>query len=138
MNHKRRGKRLGPVARRDNQYSANVGNTGCTVPDASDNQPTKPQAHLVLNLTPQEHGMTTVEVFTYTVNDVKIETRFEKLTGLEILRVAAERGAIDGKPEDYILQSLKDDDWKYKPEDTVDLSVDNEFIALPAGSTPVA
>ena len=82
--------------------------------------------------------MTTVEVFTYTVNDVKIETRFEKLTGLEILQVAAEHGAIDGKPEDYILQSLKDEDWKYKPEDTVDLSVDNEFIALPAGSTPVA
>lgn len=82
--------------------------------------------------------MTTVEVFTYTVNDVKIESPYEKLTGLEILQVAAERGAIDGKPEDYILQSLKDEDRKYKPEDTVDLSVDNEFIALPSGSTPVA
>ena len=82
--------------------------------------------------------MTTIEIFTYTVNDVKIESRYEKLIGLEILQVAAERGAIEGKPEDYILQSLKDDDWQYKPEDTVDLSVDNEFIALPSGSTPVA
>ena len=82
--------------------------------------------------------MTTIEVFTFTVNNVKIESRYEKLTGLEILEMAAERDAIDGKPEDYILQSLKDDDRKYKPEDTVDLSVDNEFIALQIGSTPVA
>ena len=82
--------------------------------------------------------MITTEVFTYTVNDVKIESPYEKLTALEILEMAAERSAIEGKPEDYILQSLKDDDRKYKPEDTVDLSVDNEFIALPVGSTPVA
>ena len=82
--------------------------------------------------------MTTIEVFTYTVNNVKIESQYEKLTGLEILEMAAERGAIEGKPEDYILQSLKDDDRKYKPEDTVDLSVDNEFIALQIGPTPVA
>ena len=82
--------------------------------------------------------MTTIEVFTFTVNNVKIESQYEKLTGLEILEMAAGRGAIDGKPEDYILQSLKDDDRKYKPEDTVDLSVDNEFIALQFGPTPVA
>ena len=82
--------------------------------------------------------MTTIEVFTYTVNDVKIESQYEKLTALEILVKASEHGAIEGKPEDYILQSLKDGDRKYKPEDTVDLSVDSEFIALPVGSTPVA
>ena len=82
--------------------------------------------------------MTTTRVFTYTVNDVKIESQYEKLTALEILEIAAERGAIDGKPEAYILQSLKDEDRKYKPEDTVDLSVDNEFIALQIGPTPVA
>ena len=82
--------------------------------------------------------MTTARVFTYTVNDVKIESQYEKLTALEILEIAAERGAIDGKPEDYILRSLKDEDRTYKPEDTVDLSVDNEFIALQIGPTPVA
>ena len=82
--------------------------------------------------------MTTTEIFTYTINDVKIESQYEKLTAMEILEVAAEHGAIDGKAQDYILQSLKDDDRTYKPEDTVDLSVDNEFIALPVGSTPVA
>ena len=82
--------------------------------------------------------MTTTQIFTYTINDVKFESQYEKLTAMEILEVAAERGAIDGKPQDYILQSLKDDDRQYKPEDTVDLSVDNEFIALPVGATPVA
>ena len=82
--------------------------------------------------------MTTVEIFTYTINDVKFESQYEKLTAMEILEAAAERGAIDGKPQDYILQSLKEDDRTFKPEDTVDLSVDNEFIALPVGATPVA
>ena len=82
--------------------------------------------------------MTTTQFFTYTINDVKIESRYEKLTAMEILKMAAERGAFEGKPEDYILQSLKEDDRKYKPQDTVDLSVDNEFIALPVDPTPVA
>ena len=82
--------------------------------------------------------MTTTEIFAYTINDVKIESKYEKLTAMEILEMGAEHSAIDGKPQEYILQSLKDDDRKYKPEDTVDLSADNEFIALPVGSTPVA
>jgi hypothetical protein len=82
--------------------------------------------------------MTTTQIFTYTINDVKIESQYEKLTAMEILEVAAERGAIDGKPQDYILQSLKDDDRTYKPEDTVDLSLNNEFIALSSSPTLVA
>ena len=82
--------------------------------------------------------MTTTQAFAFTVNNVKIESRYEKLTALEILKVAAERGAIEGKPEDYILQSLKDDDRTYKAEETVDLSVDDAFIALPVNPTPVA
>ena len=82
--------------------------------------------------------MTTTQIFTYTINDFKFESQYEKLTAMEILEVAAARGAIDGKPQDYILRSLKDDDRTYKPEDTVDLSVDDEFIALPVGATPVA
>ena len=82
--------------------------------------------------------MTTVKELTFTVNDVQFESKYEKLTGLEILEEAAEHGAIDGKPEDYILQSLDADDRQYKPDDTVDLSVDHQFIALPSGPTPVA
>ena len=82
--------------------------------------------------------MTSTAVFTYTVNSVKIESQYEKLTALDILEMAVQHGAIEGKAEDHVLQSLKDSDRTYKPEDTVDLSADNEFIALQIGPTPVA
>ena len=82
--------------------------------------------------------MTTTSIFTYTINGVKIESHYEKLTAMDILEMAAEQGAIDGKPQDYILQSLKDDERSYKPEDTVDLSLNNEFIALSSSPTLVA
>ena len=82
--------------------------------------------------------MTTTKVFTCTVNNVKFDSRYEKLTALEVLELAAQHSAIDGKPDDYSLQSLKDDGREYKAEDTVDLTVDNEFIALLSGSTMVA
>ena len=82
--------------------------------------------------------MTTTSIFTYTINGVKIESHYEKLTAMDILEMAAEHGAIDGKPQDYILQSLKDDERSYKPEDTVDLSLNNEFIALSSSATLVA
>ena len=82
--------------------------------------------------------MTTTTKFKFTVDNTEFESEYEKLTGLDILEMAAERGVIDGKPEDYILQSLDADDRKYKPEDPVDLSVDHQFIALKIGPTPVA
>ena len=83
--------------------------------------------------------MTTITTkFDFIVNDVHLLSDYEKLTGLEILGQAAEHGAFSGKPEDYILQSLDADEREYKPEDTVDLSVDNKFLALQRGPTPVA
>ena len=82
--------------------------------------------------------MTTTPVFWYTINNVKVQSRYDKTTARELLEMAVERGAIDGVPEGYILQSLKEDVREYKPEDTVDLSVDNAFIALMFGSTLVA
>lgn len=82
--------------------------------------------------------MTTTSTFRFTVNGVQLESEYEKLTGMDILEMAAEHGAFDGKPEDYILQSLDADDRRYKANDPVDLSVDHQFIALPAGPTPVA
>lgn len=83
--------------------------------------------------------MTTLTTkYDFVVNDVHLLSDYEKLTGLEILEQASTHGAFSGKPEDYILQSLDADDRKYKPEDTVDLSVDNKFIALQSGPTPVA
>lgn len=82
--------------------------------------------------------MTTIGIFTFIVNGTELESQYEKLTGLEILEIAISRGVIDGKPENYILQNADDDDKKYKPDDTVDLSVDRQFLALPTGPTPVA
>lgn len=82
--------------------------------------------------------MVNATAFKFTVNDVEFESGYEKVTGLDILERAAERGAIHGKPEDFILQSLDADDRRYKPDDPVDLSVDHQFIALPDGPTPVA
>ena len=82
--------------------------------------------------------MTNGPVFSFTVNNVKLESRYEKTTAQELLQIAAECEAVDGPPEVYILQSLKEQDLQYKPEDTVDLSADNELIALLFGSTLVA
>ena len=86
----------------------------------------------------KEGNMVNATTFKFIVNDTQFESAYEKVTGLEILEMAAERGAIGGKPEDYILQSLDADDRQYKPDDTVDLSVDHQFITLPSGPTPVA
>ena len=80
----------------------------------------------------------TTSIFRFTVNSVQLESEYEKVSGMDILEIAAEHGAFDGKPEDYILQSLDADDRQYKPDDPVDLSVDHQFITLPAGPTPVA
>ena len=82
--------------------------------------------------------MSTTTTFGFTVNNVQLESQYEKVTGMDILEMAAEHGAFDGKPEDYILQSLDADDRKYKPDDTVDLAIDHQFIALHSGPTPVA
>ena len=82
--------------------------------------------------------MTNEATFKFTVNEMQFESEYEKVTGLDILEMAAEGEAIVGKPEDYILQSLDVDDQQYKPDDPVDLSVDPQFITLPSGPTPVA
>jgi hypothetical protein len=82
--------------------------------------------------------MTTLEIFTFTVNNVEIQSRYEKMTALDILEMAAEHGAIGGQPEEYILQSLDSDDRLYTRDHPVDLSVDHHFIALPIGATQVA
>lgn len=82
--------------------------------------------------------MTNEATFKFTVNEMQFESEYEKVTGLDILEMAAEGEVIVGKPEDYVLQSLDADDQLYKPDDPVDLSVDPQFITLPSGPTPVA
>ena len=75
------------------------------------------------------------EEFELMVNGIEIETTHEKLVARDILELAAERGAMPGKPEGYILQG---DKGQYKPDDWVDLKVDNVFITIPNTPTQVA
>ena len=71
----------------------------------------------------------------FKVNGVEIRTDRESLSAEEILKLAKEKGAIPGNPEDYILQG---DKGVYKRADHVDLKEDNLFIAIPNKPTPVA
>ena len=73
--------------------------------------------------------------FTFKVNGVQIETPHQKLVAREILKLAKEKEAFPGNPEDYILQG---DKGKYKADDSVNLEEDNLFIAIPNKPTPVA
>lgn len=73
--------------------------------------------------------------FTLKVNGVEIYTDHESLLAEEILKLAKEKGAIPGNPDEYILQG---DKGKYKGDDLVNLKEDNLFIAIPNKPTPVA
>ena len=72
---------------------------------------------------------------TFKVNGVEIYTDHESLLAKEILELAKEKGAIPGKPEEYIL---KGDKGEYKGDDRVNLKEDNQFITIPDKPTPVA
>ena len=74
----------------------------------------------------------TVEIM---VNGVQIKVNEEKLSALRILEYASKGGAIPGDPAEYLLQGHE---VLYKPEDTVDLTEDKEFIAIPNRPTQVA
>ena len=74
-------------------------------------------------------------VFTIKVNGIEIEVKLRELTAREILELAKQRGAMPGKPEEYILQG---DKGQYGPDDRVDLAEDNVFITIPDKPTPVA
>lgn len=73
--------------------------------------------------------------FVFKVNGVEIYTDHESLSAEEILKLAKEKGAIPGNPEDYILQG---DKGEYKRDDRVNLKEDNLFIAIPNKPTLVA
>ena len=74
-------------------------------------------------------------VYAFKVNGVEIHTDHESLLAKEILKLAKEKGAIPGNPEDYIL---KGDKGEYRGDDRVNLEEDNQFIAIPDKPTPVA
>ena len=75
------------------------------------------------------------EEFTFKVNGIEIETPHQKLVAHDILELAEKRGAMPGKPEDYMLQG---DKGRYGPDDWVDLKEDDIFITIPNAPTPVA
>lgn len=74
-------------------------------------------------------------VFEIKVNGIQIDNKHQKLTAEEILKLAKDKGAMPGKPEDYELQG---DKGVYKADELVDLAEDNVFITLPTAPTPVA
>ena len=94
--------------------------------EAVDNKPDEPKK-------PDREN--TGETHTFQINGVKIQSSHEKLVALDILKLAKDKGAIPGKPGDYILQGKE---TQYKSDDWVNLDEDNEFISIPITSTHVA
>lgn len=75
------------------------------------------------------------EEFAFKVNGIEFASPHQKLQAHEILELAEKRGAMPGKPEEYILQGEK---RQYGWDDTVDLQEDNIFITISNKPTPVA
>ena len=73
--------------------------------------------------------------FEVKVNGIQFEVKSRELAAREILKLAKERGAVPGNPEEYELQG---DKGRYGPADLVDLEEDNIFITLPTAPTQVA
>ena len=73
--------------------------------------------------------------FTLKVNGIEMTISHQKLVAHDVLELAEKKGAIPGKPEDYILQG---DKGQYGWDDMVDLEEDNLFITIPNKPTPVA
>ena len=76
-------------------------------------------------------------VFEFDVNGITIKAGHEKLTALDIIRLAIEHGAVSGKPEDYVLASVRPE-HEFKSDDVVDLLEYKEFVTEKSGPTPVA
>ena len=94
--------------------------------EAVDNKPAEPKK-------PDRDNID--ETHSFKINGVKIKSSHEKLVALDILNLAKDKGAIPGKPGDYILQGKE---AQYKSEDWVNLDEDNEFITIPSTATSVA
>lgn len=73
--------------------------------------------------------------FEFKVNGTQFATKQKNLTAREILELAASKGAIPGKPDEYELEG---DKGRYKGSDVVNLAEDNIFITIPISPTPVA
>ena len=73
--------------------------------------------------------------FSLQANGIEMTMPYLGVVARDILKLAEERGAIPGKPEDYILQG---DKGQYGWDNWVDLEEDNRFITIPNQPTLVA
>ena len=76
-------------------------------------------------------------IYEFTVNQTSIKTPHEKLSAADIIRLAIKHGAVSGKPEGYVLESLEPE-REFKPDDIVNLLEYKEFVTEKSGPTPVA
>ncbi|MCY3664722.1 MAG: hypothetical protein OXH81_03615 [Gemmatimonadetes bacterium] len=79
----------------------------------------------------------TNEQFTIEVNGVEIKVKYEKLVAADVLKLAADNGAIRGKPEEFVLES-DDPEHEFKNDEWVDFYEYKIFTAERSGPTPVA
>ena len=79
-------------------------------------------------------------VYKFTVNGQQLETDFEKLVSLDIIVMAKKEGAIKGKPEELLLETIEVEGKKecFRHDDWVELWVHKEFLVIDNNSTPVA
>ena len=73
--------------------------------------------------------------YPFKVNGIELASKEQVLLAGEILKRAAEHGAMPGKPDEYVLEGEK---GGYERGDEVDLVEDNVFITVPNKPTPVA
>ena len=104
----------------------NTGDKKVQTPEAGDKKPDEPQK-------PDRDNIE--ETHAFQINGVKIQSPHQKLVASDILNLAKDKGAIPGKPGEYILQGKE---TQYKSDDWVNLDEDNEFITIPNTSTSVA
>lgn len=78
------------------------------------------------------------EGYHFQVNGKELLSQHEKLVALDVLRLAKDKNAFPGKPEEYLLEDVGGEGRQYKLNDWVDLSGEKEFITTPNQDTPVA
>ena len=75
--------------------------------------------------------------FSIEVNGKPIKLHHEKLVAGDVLKLAAQYGAITGKPEEYVLLS-DDPEHEFKNDDWVDFREYKRFTAERSAPTAVA
>jgi len=78
------------------------------------------------------------ETYILKVDGEEMQMEHQLVVAHDILELAEKNQVITGKPEDYFLKSLTQDDQEYRKDDEVDLEKDNQFIAILDAPAPVA